>query len=83
MKEEMDTLAVLDFGSQYAQLIARRIREAHIYCELFPWNAPHLVPERDRLQLAELADAIQGWGISVPKDRPAACLGQPVARPLV
>ena len=33
-------LAVLDFGSQYAQLIARRIREAHIYCELHPWNAP-------------------------------------------
>lgn len=35
-----DSLAILDFGSQYAQLIARRIREAHIYCELFPWDAP-------------------------------------------
>jgi GMP synthase (glutamine-hydrolysing) len=34
----MDSLAVLDFGSQYAQLIARRVREAHVYCELFPWN---------------------------------------------
>jgi GMP synthase (glutamine-hydrolysing) len=33
----MDSLAVLDFGSQYAQLIARRVREAHVYCELFPW----------------------------------------------
>ena len=35
-----DTIAILDFGSQYTQLIARRVREAHVYCELFPWDAP-------------------------------------------
>ena len=35
----MDSIAVIDFGSQYAQLIARRVRDAHVYCELFPWNA--------------------------------------------
>ncbi len=31
-------LLILDFGSQYTQLIARRVREAHVYCELHPWD---------------------------------------------
>jgi GMP synthase (glutamine-hydrolysing) len=35
----MNSIAILDFGSQYAQIIARRVREAQVYCELFPWDA--------------------------------------------
>ncbi|MCZ2121483.1 MAG: glutamine-hydrolyzing GMP synthase [Anaerolineales bacterium] len=36
----LDSIAILDFGSQYAQIIARRIREINVYCELFPWDTP-------------------------------------------
>jgi GMP synthase (glutamine-hydrolysing) len=35
-----NSIAILDYGSQYAQLIARRVREQQVYCELFPWDAP-------------------------------------------
>jgi GMP synthase (glutamine-hydrolysing) len=33
-------IAILDFGSQTSQLIARRLREAQVYCQLFPCDAP-------------------------------------------
>jgi len=44
----MDSIAVIDFGSQYAQLIVRRVREARVYCEMFPWDAaPEVVLASD------------------------------------
>jgi GMP synthase (glutamine-hydrolysing) len=33
-----EKILILDFGSQYTQLIARKVRELHVYCEIFPFN---------------------------------------------
>ncbi|MHB9005221.1 MAG: glutamine-hydrolyzing GMP synthase, partial [Coriobacteriia bacterium] len=38
--EEQPTVFVLDFGAQYAQLIARRVREARVYSEIVPFDIP-------------------------------------------
>jgi len=43
---QVDSSIVIDFGSQTAQVIVRRVREANVYCELVPWDADASVLER-------------------------------------
>lgn len=55
----MDSILILDFGSQYTQLIARRVRELHVYSEIMPWDAP-----ADRMQAMHPCGIILSGGPS-------------------
>src|SRR3954468_2475527 len=75
-----DGILIIDFGSQYTQLIARRVREAHVYCEIHPpsrsaqwirdWNPKGII-------LSGGPNSV--YGDSVPTADPALLeLGTPV-----
>ena len=51
-----EKILILDFGSQYTQLIARRVRELNVYCEIMPYN-----------KLPELDESIKGVILSVAR----------------
>lgn len=59
-----DTIVVLDFGSQYTQLIARRIREQQIYCEIQPYT----LPLSDLKELSPKGIILSGGPASVYED---------------
>ena len=62
-------MLVLDFGSQYAQLIARRVREQHVYCEIVRHN---ITAERIR-ELAPMGIILSGGPASVYADGAPQC----------
>ncbi len=55
------TVVILDYGSQYAMLIARRVRECRVYSELVPWDAP----EEEISRLSPAAFILSGGPASV------------------
>jgi GMP synthase (glutamine-hydrolysing) len=61
---DLDTVLVVDFGAQYAQLIARRIREARVYSEV----VPHTTPVSDLLARRPRAIVLSGGPSSVYAD---------------
>ncbi|HLV22609.1 MAG TPA: glutamine-hydrolyzing GMP synthase [Polyangiaceae bacterium] len=74
------TVLVLDYGSQYTQLIARRIRESHVYCEIHPCTLPLEEIRRIGPQAIILSGGPQSvYGADSPKSDPAILgLGLPV-----
>ena len=66
-----ERVLVLDFGSQYAQLIARRVREQHVYCEIVRHD---ITAERVRELAPEGADPLRRPGERVRRRRAASAI---------
>ncbi|MFH1288418.1 MAG: glutamine-hydrolyzing GMP synthase [bacterium] len=68
-QKDRELIAILDFGSQYTKLIARRIRELKVYCEIYP---PNIAPEK--LKVINCKGIILSGGpASVYTEKPPIC----------
>ena len=63
-------ILILDFGSQYTQLIARRVRELHVYCEIHPFD---VAARRHPARCEPEGIILSGGPASVYDDGRAAC----------
>jgi GMP synthase (glutamine-hydrolysing) len=75
--EQPDTVVVLDFGSQFAQLIARRVRELNVYSELLPHDTPMAELERRGVRAVILSGGPASvYDAAAPKADPALWSGR-------
>jgi len=62
-----ETILILDFGSQYTQLIARRVRELNVYCEIHPFNKmPEINGHIKGVILSGSPFSVRGEGVPNP-----------------
>jgi len=75
-----ETILILDFGGQYTQLVARRIREANVYCEIVPYDiSPEKVKKIDPKGIVLSGGPASVYVKNAPKcDREIFELGYPV-----
>ncbi len=74
---EPDTVVVLDFGSQFAQLIARRVRELNVYSELLPHDTPYAELERRNARAIILSGGpMSVYDADAPRPDPAIWSGR-------
>jgi GMP synthase (glutamine-hydrolysing) len=75
--EHPDTVAVLDFGSQFAQLIARRVRELNVYSELLPHDTTMAELERRGVRAVILSGGPSSvYDANAPRADPALWSGR-------